>query len=360
MSFACPRRFEYCWWTFFLIWFSLFRWGTTDRTVGEIGNNTGPYVRRRSGAGVNETNPPSTSISVTSSLPPTTATATTTTNVTVTSSSNPTDESKKRVSRDEEAEAQRKHRSAQARRERRSTQSVTVDDIKAAEQQIKTRTNENNELSNNKIGAPSTPLANNEHDIETERLQKVIEDKKRNEDETHRINTRVTLADEIPTITANDSLNLPENQQQRRRTNRVHNQRKNTGRIIWNDETKEVEIRDDFKSNETSSDDQQTAMIGSRGLISRFENNPTNKVNRPSPQESTQKSLTMTNSLPLNGVNSNNDSTINKLYEETKRKIEEFNQKIERLERDIHERDQIIEKLVSLSLKFIFLGSFSF
>jgi hypothetical protein len=174
--------------------------------------------------------------------------------------------------------------------------------------------------------------------------KKSLKIKKRNEDETHRINTRVTLTDEIPIITANDSLNLPENQQQRRKTNRVHNQRKNTGKIIWNDETKEVEIRDDLKSNETSSDDQQSAMIGSRGLISRFENNPTTKVNRSLTQESTQKSLTMNNSLPLNEIDSNNDSTISKLYEETKRKIEEFNLKVERLERDIIERDQIIEK----------------
>ncbi len=211
---------------------SLFRWGTTDRTVGETSTNTGPYVRRRSGVGVNDATP-STLVSVTSSLPPPT------TNVTVTASSNAVDDSKRRINRgDEEAEAQRKHRSAQARRERRSTQSVTVEDIKAAEQQIKSRTNETNELSNNQIGAPSTPLANNEHDIETERLQKVIEDKKdkakSNLDEPHRMMARVTLADEIPTIMANDSLNLPD-AQQRRRTNRVHNQRKNTGKIIWND-----------------------------------------------------------------------------------------------------------------------------
>ena len=90
----------------------------------------------------------------------------------------------------------------------------------------------------NKIDAPSTLSANNEHYTETVRLQKVIQEKKdkvRNEtdlDESHRINTRVTLTEDIPTITANGSLNLPESQQQRRRTNRVHNQRKNTGRII--------------------------------------------------------------------------------------------------------------------------------
>ena len=94
----------------------------------------------------------------------------------------------------------------QARRERRSTQSVTVEDIKAAEQQIKNQPNisetssssssslslvkipqpatnvveptSNVTLANNKIGAPSTPSSMTEHDIETERLQRVIEEKK--------------------------------------------------------------------------------------------------------------------------------------------------------------------------------------
>ncbi len=59
----------------------------------------------------------------------------------------------------------------------------------------------------------------------------------------------------------------------------------------------------------------------------------------------------MKNSLPLNGTNSNNDSTIIKLYEEKKRKMEELNQKVQRFERDISERDQIIEKLIGLSFK---------
>jgi len=165
-----------------------------------ITNNTGPYVRRRSGAGVTESTPttaaPSTVVSVTTSLP-----STATANVTVTSA-NPLDDSmsgKRRSNilpnRDEEAEAQRKHRSAQARRERRSTQSVTVEDIKAAEQQIKNQPNNSETLSmvsipqpstnivettlsNNKIGAPSTPSSVNEHDIETERPQRFIDDKK--------------------------------------------------------------------------------------------------------------------------------------------------------------------------------------
>lgn len=192
----------------------LFRWGINDRTVGDgsssIMSNTGPYVRRRSGAGVNESTSvaPSTLVSVTTSLPSVTSTPTTNITVTSTTATNTLDDStggKRRSnvppSRDEEAEAQRKHRSAQARRERRSTQSVTVEDIKAAEQQIKNQPNtsepspspsitvpqpvtnlvestSNVPLSNNKIGAPSTPSLNAEHDIETERLQRVIEEKK--------------------------------------------------------------------------------------------------------------------------------------------------------------------------------------
>ncbi len=103
-----------------------------------------------------------------------------------------------------------------------------------------------------------------------------------------------------------------------------------------------MEIREDVKSSE-GSDDQQATAIGSRGLISRFENNPTTKINRSQSQEPSEKPL------PVNGINANNDPNMNKLYEETKRKMEELNQKVERLERDLMERDQIIEKLVSLS-----------
>ncbi|CAF1977803.1 unnamed protein product [Rotaria magnacalcarata] len=51
----------------------------------------------------------------------------------------------------------------------------------------------------------------------------------------------------------------------------------------------------------------------------------------------------MTNSLPVNGVNSKED--FNEPLEDTKRKIDELKQKIDRLERDINERDQIVEKL---------------
>lgn len=179
----------------------MFRWGTSDRAPpdGSIpaANSTGPYVRRRSAAGVNESPVPSTLVSVTSSLPPAISPPTATTNVTVTSTPDDSSGGKRRSnvppSRDEEAEAQRKHRSALARRERRSTQSVTQDDIKAAEQQIKNRPNDvvvpatttsqtvessPVTLSNNKIGAPSTPSAVAEHEIETERLQRFIEDKK--------------------------------------------------------------------------------------------------------------------------------------------------------------------------------------
>lgn len=62
----------------------------------------------------------------------------------------------------------------------------------------------------------------------------------------------------------------------------------------------------------------------------------------------------MSNSSSLNGINSTNDSTTNKLYEETKRKLDDLNQKVERLERDIRDRDQIIEKLVRFFFQFLF------
>lgn len=476
------------------------RWGTNDRTPSDgslnTNNTTVPYVRRRSGAGVNETSSSTTTtmatatttstplVSVTTSLPSVTSPPTATTNVTVTSSSADDSLGGKRrsnvpPSRDEEAEAQRKHRSAVARRERRSTQSVTQEDIKAAEQQIKNRPSNadlslsptpsmsttttttptmgttmtdssNVTLANNKIGAPSTPSTVAEHDIETERLQRVIEEKKDkarrssggNEDiiETtvdpssigsRRIRSRFATSNEtekdpIPSITANDSLNLgltssfdSQQQQTRRRTNRVHNQRKNTGRIIWNDETKEVEIRDDsndltnksaYVEESHRSDDQKlqenaqqltsnSVLLGSRGLISRFENplttttttvatkdsssptSPTSRTNRSQSQDPTRKSLTISNSLPpatattttttttssnpntfINGMASstpfalkkdskensstNNDNSATKrLYDDSKRKIDELTQKVDRLERDILERDQMIEKL---------------
>jgi hypothetical protein len=92
-------------------------------------------------------------------------------------------------------------------------------------------------------------------------------------------------------------------------------------------------------------------LIGSRGLISRFENNSTPKLNRSQSQEPTKKPLTITNSLPVNGMNSKKD--LNDPIEDTKRKIDELNQNIDRLERDIGERDQIIEKFVSLRRRLI-------
>ncbi|CAF4532354.1 unnamed protein product [Rotaria sp. Silwood1] len=221
-------------------------WSTNHRIVGENSsstttNNIGPYVHRRSGADINESNTPATLVTVTSSI------SAPTTNVTVTAITNKSDDSTSGSKRrpnipptcDEEVEGQRKYRSAQARRERRSTQCVIVEDINEVEQQIKNRSNDlsssiptipqplinTNELSNNKIGAP---LTTTEHDIEIERSQRLIKKKR----------DKALRANKIPTITANDSLNLGNSshlQQPRRRTNRVHNQRKNIGRIIWND-----------------------------------------------------------------------------------------------------------------------------
>jgi hypothetical protein len=56
-----------------------------------------------------------------------------------------------------------------------------------------------------------------------------------NPDTSRRLGSRFTTTEDAPTITANDSLNLADSQQQRRKPNRVHSQRKHTGRIIWND-----------------------------------------------------------------------------------------------------------------------------
>lgn len=150
-------------------------------------------------------------------------------------------------------------------------------------------------------------------------------------------------------------------------------------------------------------------VLGSRGLISRFENtssntitttatnkdaltnlsptSPTSRTNRSQSQEPSRKSLTLANSLPgstsstntttttttsstspfFNGmasstpfsvkrdskentVNNTNSSatdslTIKRLHEDSKRKVDELTQKVDRLERDLVERDQIIEKL---------------
>lgn len=141
----------------------IFRWGSNDRPIDE----NLPYVRRCSDVSVTHCDP-LTSINETNSK----------INVRIVSSSTElNDQSKKRLNRDEEAEAQRKHRSAQARRERRSTQSVSMEQIKAAQEQMR------NDLSNNPIGAPSTPSTQQEQTNE-----------------------------QIPPIIANDSLNLHEQQ----------------------------------------------------------------------------------------------------------------------------------------------------
>ncbi|CAF3722306.1 unnamed protein product [Rotaria sp. Silwood1] len=125
--------------------------------------------------------------------------------------------------------------------------------------------------------------------------------------------TSVDIDNIVPSITANDSLDLgvssslDSQQQPRRRTNCVHNQRTNTERTIWNDA---FEIRDDSNDlvpktsyQQTSiedshrSDDQKLHdnaqqsttntenLNGSRDLISRFEHNPSSTT-------TTKKSLT--------------------------------------------------------------------
>jgi septin family protein len=83
-------------------------------------------------------------------------------------------------------------------------------------------------------------------------------------------------------------------------------------------------------------------------IVSTFENNPINKINRSQSEEFLQKSST-------NGINSNH-STIIQLYQDTKTKIDQLNEKVQQYEKDLNERDQIIQKLVSLL--FIFIYSF--
>ncbi|CAF0900485.1 unnamed protein product [Rotaria sp. Silwood1] len=181
---------------------------------------------------------------------------------------------------------------------------------------------------------------------------------KMNTEVSYSTKSEFTSGDDIPTIIANDSLNLVGFQQIRRKPSRVHNQRRNTGRIIWNDETKQVEIRDDSSirktSNEESNDKnvQQSLISNSCRLISGFENNTKesicspSRINRLQHQELSKKALTTTNSLLVNEINlkkDNNDLTMIKLYEDTKQIIDKLNEKVDRLEKDINERDQIIE-----------------
>ncbi len=48
------------------------------------------------------------------------------------------------------------------------------------------------------------------------------------------LTSKLPLTDDITRIIANDSLNINDYQQSRRKTNRRNNQRKNIGKIIWN------------------------------------------------------------------------------------------------------------------------------
>ncbi|CAF0965758.1 unnamed protein product [Rotaria sordida] len=174
------------------------------------------------------------------------------------------------------------------------------------------------------------------------------------------IKSEFASGDDLPTIVANDSLNLVNFQQVRRKLSRVHNQRRNTGRIIWNDETKQVEIRDNSSIrktfNEASNDKnvQQSSMNNCHSIISRFENstkesiNSPSRINRSQNQESSKKPLTITKSLLVNEINSkkdNDDLIMIKLYEDTKKIIDQLNEKVDWLEKDLDKRDQIIENL---------------
>ncbi|CAF1524387.1 unnamed protein product, partial [Rotaria sordida] len=68
-------------------------------------------------------------------------------------------------------------------------------------------------------------------------------------------------------------------------------------------------------------------------------------------QESSKKPLTITKSLLVNEINlkkDNDDLIMIKLYEDTKKNIDHLNEKVDWLEKDLDERDQIIENLVCL------------
>ncbi|XP_076546481.1 myosin binding subunit isoform X10 [Osmia lignaria lignaria] len=99
--------------------------------------------------GSNTLSPTSTSKTIVSStLPTTTATATTTATTTTTTSPIPTNQIRRSFVppvRDEESETQRKAHAKRVRETRRSTQGVTLDEIKSAEQLVKKK-QQNNEI----------------------------------------------------------------------------------------------------------------------------------------------------------------------------------------------------------------------
>ncbi|XP_033352812.1 protein phosphatase 1 regulatory subunit 12C isoform X7 [Bombus vosnesenskii] len=99
--------------------------------------------------GSNTLSPTTTSKTIVSStLPTTTATATTATTITTTTSPIPTNQIRRSFVppvRDEESETQRKAHAKRVRETRRSTQGVTLDEIKSAEQLVKKK-QQNNEI----------------------------------------------------------------------------------------------------------------------------------------------------------------------------------------------------------------------
>lgn len=98
-------------------------------------------------------------------------------------------------------------------------------------------------------------------------------------------------------------------------------------------------------------------MINSLSLINRFENSakhsmpPIIRTNRSHNQVLTKKTLNETNSSSVNGHHSkedHDDLSMMKLYEDTKRIIDRLSAKVDKLEKEVQQRDQIIEKLVCI------------
>lgn len=113
--------------------------------------------------GSNTLSPTSTSKTIVSSTLPTTTTATTTATTTTTTSPIPTNQIRRSFVppvRDEESETQRKAHAKRVRETRRSTQGVTLDEIKSAEQLVKKK-QQNNEISSTISSTQSATTTSN-------------------------------------------------------------------------------------------------------------------------------------------------------------------------------------------------------
>ncbi|KAL7677143.1 hypothetical protein ACOME3_003388 [Neoechinorhynchus agilis] len=130
----------------------------------------------------------------------------------------------------EEAEAERKRKSAKARRERRATQGVTKEDILAAEQQIMDQQQQQQQQ--------EVVVTRRSSDVDTNKLQRFIEQQRRvSTDDNGKDETKVPSG----SSSSDAALTTLNNGGSTKRRPRAH--RRPTGRIYWNEETNEVEVR---------------------------------------------------------------------------------------------------------------------